>query len=177
MGGEGAKIVYDWDRSLRVWRTTEGFDDGKRFLPLNSVHVVPNNREVVLAVSISYSVDTSGLKNTFPDSMPIYRLDSEECVADKYWSAEKQKSLVVRFRDTVQHLLNSGVQRIHLVLAAPSSLALRMGMSYDRRNFPEVIVYQFERSCMPPYPWGVLMPTHGVSEAVVTRTPLTSMEN
>ncbi|MGT2434058.1 SAVED domain-containing protein (plasmid) [Cupriavidus basilensis] len=131
--------------------------------------VSPSSDEVVLAVSVSYPVDCVAAAATFGGTVPIVHLRSEEMLADRYWSLEKQQAIVVAFRDTVQRLMAQGVRRIHLVLAAPSSLCIRMGMAYDRRLMPELVVYQYERTVQPPYPWGIRMPTHGYRAAALER--------
>lgn len=55
-------------------------------------------------------------------------------------------------------------------LLSPDSLSLRLGMSYDRRLMPELLVYQYERTCTPPYPWAFAMPTHGKPDAILVVT-------
>ncbi len=52
-------------------------------------------------------------------------------------------------------------------LAAPVSLSIQMVMAYDSRLMPDLIVYQYEKSISPPYPWGIQMPTHGQAHAKV----------
>lgn len=159
--------LYDWDRSAKIWRLVEGSDDGKRFEPLEGAEVVAGTREVVLAVSVSYPIDTQALRQTFGASMPIARLTSNEILADRFWSEEKQQAYAASLRDAIQKLMTVGVQRIHMVLAAPASLSIRMGMAYDRRLMPDLIVYQYEKTAAPPYPWGIQMPTHGHTHAKV----------
>jgi len=161
--------IFDWNRNLKLWQIPHGADDGKRLHPLVTSNLTTPAREVVLAVSCSYHIDVQDVASTFP-AKPIVRLDAEETLADRYWSEEKQAAFVADFRDAVQRLLNTGVKRIHLVLAAPSSLAIRMGMAYDRRLHPELVVYQYERSAQPPYPWGLLVPSHGQHHASIVET-------
>lgn len=57
--------------------------------------------------------------------------------------------------------------RIHLILASPASLAIRLGMAYDPRLMPELLVYQYERTDPVPYPWALRMPNHGEACASV----------
>lgn len=159
--------LYDWDRNAKLWRLVDGSDDRKRFELLDGAEVDAGTKEVVLAVSVSYPIDTQALRQTFGASMPIARLTSEEVLADRYWSEEKQQAYVVSLRDAIQKLMSVGVQRIHMVLAAPASLSIRMGMAYDRRLMPNLIVYQYEKTATPPYPWGIQMPTHGHTPAKV----------
>jgi hypothetical protein len=35
-----------------------------------------------------------------------------------------------------------------------------LGTIYDRRNLPEIIIYQYEKSQSPSYPWGVKIPSN-----------------
>jgi len=42
-----------------------------------------------------------------------------------------------------------GARRAHFVLAAPNSVVFRLGRSYDKRNLPPVVVYQFENGSLP----------------------------
>lgn len=166
---ESNVVVFDWDRNRKAWRLTDDLDDGKRMRVLEPELTSPSCDEVVFAVSVSYPVDDVALTTTFGVVMPIVHLKSEEMLADRYWSFEKQQAIVVAFRDAVQTLMAQGVKRIHLILAAPSSLCIRMGMTYDRRLMPELVVYQYERTAQPPYPWGIRMPTHGFRAAAVER--------
>jgi hypothetical protein len=53
------------------------------------------------------------------------------------------------------------LKRIHVVMAAPNSVVFNFGRRYDKRNLPELVVYQYERGQQPAYPWGVLMPVAG----------------
>lgn len=162
--------LYDWERNDKEWRLIEGDDDGKRFHPLDTSALPSNCTEVLLAVAVSYPIDMTAVHSTFPQ-LPVAKLTAQEVLADRYWSPEKQQALVVSFRDSVQELMARGVQKIHLILAAPSSPTIRMGMAYDKRLMPDLVVYQYERTESPPYPWGVHMPTHGrVSASIVAVT-------
>jgi len=172
LDNETSVIVFDWDRNLKKWRLTDGQDDGKRLLPFDATAVATGTPEVVLAVSLSYLVDEAALERRFADSIPVVHLRAEETLADRYWSMEKQRACVVAFTDAVQRLMDSGVRRIHLVLVAPASLAIRLGMAYDRRLMPELVVYQYERSSSQGYPWGLRMPTHGYLEPAVECCPV-----
>jgi hypothetical protein len=165
---ESNVTIFDWHRDLKAWQVPRGLDDGKRFHPTVS-NVNTSTSDVVLIVSCSYHIDVQDVADAFP-SFPVVRLDAEEKLADRFWSEEKQTAFVTEFRNAVQHLLNTGVKRIHLLLAAPSSLAIRMGMSYDRRLHPDLVVYQYERSQRPAYPWGLQVPSHGRPHATIVET-------
>ena len=164
---ESNVVVFDWDRSRKMWRLTDGADDGKRMLPMTPPAVAAGTAEAVLAVSASYPVDEQAISRVFAGRVPVLHLRAEEMLADRFWSVAKQQAFVVAFRDAVQSLMGQGVQRIRLVLAAPASLSIRMGMAYDRRLMPDLVVYQYERSAPIPYPWGLRMPTHGRLAATV----------
>lgn len=166
---ESAVTLYDWHRDSKRWRLLDGPDDGKRLMPVNYSALPPEATEAVLAVSLSYLVSLPAVTDSFP-TLGVVELRAEDVVADKYWSSEKQQAVVAAFRVVVQELMHRGVHRIHLVLAAPASLSLRLGMSYDRRLMPELLVYQYERTCTPPYPWAFAMPTHGKPDAILVVT-------
>lgn len=167
---ESEVTIFDWHRDAKAWRVVEGLDDGRRTFPLEATELVGNPAEVVLAVSLSYPVDLNAVRKTFP-SLPVAQLRAEEVRADVYWSAEKQQAIVAAFRGAVQHLMEQGVNRIHLVLASPASLAIRLGTTYDPRLMPELLVYQYERTDPVPYPWALRMPYHDEASTSVITTP------
>jgi hypothetical protein len=165
---ESAITIYDWERDTKRWRLIDGTDDGKRLLSADLSLLPEGTKEVVLAVSLSYVVNIVAVKEAFP-KLPIVDLRVEEVAADKFWSVDKQQAIATDFRAAVQELLHKGVSRIHLVLAAPASLSIRLGMTYDRRLLPDLLVYQYEKSATPAYPWAFLMPTHGKPEAKLVK--------
>jgi len=171
---ESAVVVFDWDRNSKKWRLTDGLDDGKRMTPMDPSTVPASTGEVVLAVSLSYAVGERALQRRFGPEVPVVHLRAEEMLADRYWSLEKQQACVVAFTDAVQELMAQGIQRIHLVVAGPSSLVVRLGMAYDRRLMPELVVHQYERTSPQGYPWGLRMPTHGRLGASVEHWPAKS---
>ncbi|MGA9617149.1 MAG: SAVED domain-containing protein [Serratia proteamaculans] len=63
-----------------------------------------------------------------------------------------------------------GAKRIHIVLAAPSSIALNFGRRYDNRNLAQALVYQYEKDHAITYPWAVEIPGHGKREGSVLMT-------
>lgn len=163
--------IFDWDRDAKAWRAVDGLDDGRRTLPLDTSELGRNAAEVVLALSLSYPVDLDGVRRTFP-GLPVVQLRAEEVRADVYWCAEKQQAIVAEFRGAVQRLMEQGAARIHLILASPASLAIRLGMTYDPRLMPELLVYQYERTDPIPYPWALRMPNHDQARAsIITTVP------
>ncbi|USX13085.1 SAVED domain-containing protein [Oxalobacteraceae bacterium OTU3CAMAD1] len=152
--------LYDWDRDLKCWKMIDRPDDGKRVLPLVVPTLSPADTEIVLAVSASYPVDDVSVAAAFP-GLSVAQLSVDTPQVNSYWSEVAQQAFAAAFRDSIQQLMGLGIRRIHLVLAGPVSLVVRMGSMYDDRLHPELIVYQYEKSSTPPYPWGVVMPTHG----------------
>lgn len=159
--------LYDWDRSAKCWRTLDGADDSVRFLPPEGVPPAGAAQEVILVVEASYAVNQADVTASFASSLPVVRLRVETPLADRFWSEQKQAALAAQFRDAVQQLSGAGVRRLHMVVAAPASLSIRLGMCYDRRLLPDVVVYQFEKGLSKPYPWGLQMPTVSSLAAVV----------
>lgn len=172
MDDESRFELFDWNRDLKCWKTIDGLDDGNRPLPLEIPPILSGITEVVLAVSASYAVDEGAVTSSFP-GLPVVRLSATKIQANSYWSEEVQQAFAAAFRNAVQELLSRNIRRIHLVLAAPASLTVRLGATYDERLHPELIAYQYERSSTPPYPWGIVLPHHGSPEPAVLRTPST----
>ena len=157
---EGPVLVLDWDRHAGCWRELDDADDGGRFEQRGVEAVGSGVREAALVVSVSYRVRLDIVRSTVGD-LPAVELTLPGGTSDGHWSAGKQTELGRGFLRTVAALGNQGVERVHLFLAAPNSVAFRFGQLYDRRNLPEVVVYQYERNLDPPYPWGVRMPSSG----------------
>lgn len=163
---EGRVETYDWDRSREAWRALDDEDDKAAF-NASGIEDMEECAEVVLAVAYSYFVEGADLETTF--SCQVVRLTLDGVSSDSHWSAEKQNRLAQEFLEIVKHLSARGVQKIHLVMAAPNSVVFTFGRRYDKRNLPQVVVYQYERGRVPAYPWGVLMPVGGVCKpGVVT---------
>lgn len=155
--------IMDWDRNAQSWRALDAEDDGEVFLPTD-FSVIADHTEVVLAVSVSYKADSSAIQKTF-GHLPVVELALTKGGTDCHWSEQKQQRLARHFRETAIQLGNLRIQRIHLVIAAQNSLTFRFGQSYDRRNLPEAIIYQYEKWQPVPYPWGIKLPTHGRQQA------------
>lgn len=164
---EGSIITYDWDRAQESWRKIEGPDDGAQF-HVDGVEAIGHAPEVVLATAFSYPIQDDDLATTF--DLPRIRLTLNGMSSDGHWSQQKQNRLAQEFLEVVKDLAGKGVKRLHLVLAAPNSVVFTFGRRYDKRNLPEIVVYQYERGKNPAYPWGVSMPVAGLPEAQVVQT-------
>lgn len=163
---ESAITVMDWDRDAERWRVLNGADDGDRFLVSGLNVVTAGASDVIVVVSVSYKVNLPAVVRTV-GNLPVVRLDLPNGSTSCHWSEEKQRALAREFRDVMVKLSNHRVGTIHLFIAAPNSIVFRFGRAYDKRNLPSVRVYQYEQSCNPPYPWAVIMPTHGIERAVL----------
>lgn len=161
--------VIDWERDLKAWMPIDGSDDGDRFLPATGLDQAGDFSEVVLAVSASYPIEDRDVASTFKGAMPVVQLRMAEPRPNKFWSLEKQQESTSTFRDTIVALKNRGAKRVHLILAAQASLAIRFGMSYCGRNMPEVLVYQYESSVVPPFPWALRVPNDRDPQAAILR--------
>lgn len=162
---EGSIATYDWDRAQEAWRKIEGPDDGARFHVDGVEAITGGAPEVVLATAFSYPIQDDDLASTF--NLPRIRLTLDGMSSDAHWSQQKQNRLAQEFLEVVKNLAGKGVKRLHLVLAAPNSVVFTFGRRYDKRNLPEIVVYQYERCKPVAYPWGVSMPVAGLCEAKV----------
>lgn len=158
--------IMDWDRHRSEWRELTEEDDGKRFEIDRSSGSLGTETEVVVALSVSYEIDPANIARKFPNT-PLVQARLQDGKVDVHWSEQKQIELCRQFLDLMVEVGNAGVGRVHLVLAAPASLSFRMGRTYDKRNLPELIVYQYERGADPAYPWGIAMPVAGRRRAAV----------
>lgn len=153
---EGKVELMDWDRIEGRWKQLDQPDDGSRFKVSGLGDVA--GAEVVLAVSASYLADMPGIARTFP-GLPLVQLTRPDAKPNTLWSKETQAALAGQFLDTLAELNNRGVKTIHLVLAAPATLALRLGSVYDAKNHPNLRCYEWKREQPLAYPWSVQMPT------------------
>lgn len=167
---EGRITMMDWDRSTESWRLLDGDDDGDRFGPPDLSGVAEGAPEVRLAVSVSYRADLPGLAR-IPGVAPVVDLSLQTPLVGNHWSQAKQDALTASFVETMVGLANRRVGRVLLALAAPASVVFRFGRAYDRRNMPEVVVLQHERSQPNPFPWGVRMPSHADPAPAVEYMP------
>ena len=159
---EGNLVTYDWDRKQELWRQIEGGDDHSSF-KVDGIEKISEVSEVAVALGFSYPVSDDDLESTF--NFPIVRLTLENMSSDAHWSQKKQNRLAQQFFETAKQLSAKGVKRIHLVLAVPNSVVFTLGRRYDKRNLPELVVYQYQRGENPAYPWGILMPVSGIEQA------------
>ncbi|KMS56642.1 hypothetical protein V474_14590 [Novosphingobium barchaimii LL02] len=166
---ESEVLLMDWDRGSEAWRELNGTDDGERFI-VSGLDALTDEIEAVVAVSMSYDVDAGAIAKTFPD-LPVIHLKMPKPNPASFWSSEKQVALAQQFFDTVRALCGTKVKLVHLVFSATNSSVLRFGRSYDKRNLPDLIVYQYDQAATPPYPWGVRMPVGTTGQASIeTRT-------
>lgn len=163
---EGKVTILDWDRHVESWRMLDERDDGRRFTIVGVDEIPAGSVEVALVVSVSYRIDAGTVREKIGD-IPLIEMVLDGGQPDCHWSEEKQQALGKQFFNTVHTLKNVNVRRIHLFLAAQNSVVFRFGKLYDKRNFPEVSVYQYQPDLSPPYPWAVRMPVDGVSKAGV----------
>ena len=166
MDDESMVTVFDWDRQSETWSELGGSDDGKRFICSGLDDIPFVAEEIAVAVSVSYSVIENDVRAKVGD-IALVKLKLEGGTPDCHWSEEKQRALGAQFLDTMIGIGNRGIKRIHLFLAAQNSVVFRFGRLYDKRNLPELIVYQYQRAAKPPYPWGILMPVSGIDRPVV----------
>jgi hypothetical protein len=168
--GGGIKI-FDWDRlGIGQWRLIEnGVDDGKRLQTVSTLQGIAE--EVVMALSISYPVDEAGIAKTFP-GLPVIHMKMSELSSNAHWSLEKQGAWAEQFLQELKKLSGHSVKTIHLIIAAPNSVVFNLGRVYDRRLLPPAIIYQYERSCAPVYPWGVALPLHEGNQPAIMYRPV-----
>ncbi len=164
---ESGVTLMDWDRKGDCWRSLDSQDDGDRFTVTGMEHI-GLAEEIVVSISVSYETNMPAIIQTF-SGQPIVSLTLSELSIDGHWSEDKQSTLAQKFFDTMRALCGTGVKWVNLVLAAPSSIVIRFGRIYDKRNLPALTVWQYENGQNPTYPWGVSMPVAGNRAAIIFR--------
>lgn len=163
---EGRIVVMDWDRSSEAWRSLDGHDDGQRF-GVEGLDEIESAKEIVLAVSVSYQVRSENIATTF--NHPVVRMTMPN-LASSHWSQVKQNALAIQFFEVAKLLEAKGVTIIHLLLAGQNSVVFNLARRYDKRNLPDVIVYQYEGDNPKKFPWGIRMPVHGQRAPSIVQT-------
>lgn len=148
--------VYDWDRDKAYWRQIQEGATENSFIS-ESYDSIVSVEEVVVGVSVSYPVDRSAINNEFSGIPKVY-LTLPNLNRNNHWSADQVARISGDLFETIKSQLKHNVKVVHLILACQNSVAFRFGQLYDKRNLPELIVYQYERSESNKYPWGVFLP-------------------
>lgn len=155
--------------------------DEKRWIELNegkSISAWPepdvtnlSPGEVVLAIPVSYPITDSVIEQAFPGT-PVLRWAPQERALGAVIDEESTRAICNEFRNLLIKIFEQGISHVHLVMAAPSALSIRLGNSYDARNMLPVTVYQFEQTNQNPYPWGIrIVSSNGVKEGGVEENP------
>lgn len=165
---ESRTLIMDWDRKQHAWRALAEEDDGKRFMVTGLDAVNADMKRVALCVSASYDVLEADVRIVEADVL-IIKMELEGRNTSSHWSETKQQQLAQQFLDTVMSLARQGITEISLFLAAPASLALRLGTLYDKRNLPRIEVNQYEQSDPKRFPWVARMPVAGLPHAELTQ--------
>jgi hypothetical protein len=145
--------VLDWDRQLSSWKELDHINDDNEKFEKTTNHA-GSKGSIVVAVSFSYHVDEEAINLCFPN-IPQVHLKLKEKRFDNHWSNKKQIRLAYDFIEEVKKIMEEGYDDIHLILASQNSVAFRFGQAYDRRNLPQITIYQYEKDRKIPYPWGV----------------------
>jgi hypothetical protein len=158
--------IMDWNRETKNWQQLDQLDDSNRFMSTGLDKIPEGSKEVILSVSASHQVNIVGAKRTVGD-LPIIDLELEGRSSSSHWSENKQMELTREFFETVREISDKGIEKIHLFLAAPASLSFRFGTCFDKRNFPETVIYQYKRGEETPFPWGISLPVAGKEAAEI----------
>lgn len=158
--------IMDWDRHKNDWKILNADDDGERYSISGFEGIRSDDTEILLVISTSYLINENFVKNQFTNikvvSMKLSVVNVENC-----WSEIKQVELGKQFINTLIKINGLGINKIHLFMASPNSLTFRFGRLYDKRNLPELVVYQFEKTTDLYYPWGVSMPVGSKKEPTI----------
>ena len=110
--------------------------------------------EAVLALPVTYPISETSIARSFP-GLPVFRLEGATMHLRDVPQPDFVTAITVEFTKAIQYLQRHGVKTIHLLLAAPGVVTLRLGAAYSPRNMPAVIVYQYSGQAEDRYSWGV----------------------
>jgi hypothetical protein len=147
----------DWQRDQKQWIDTKNCRTISIWEEIDTTNVV--SKEIVLVIDVSYHVNESSVLKAFP-GIPVIKWGPKEKLLGVIFSKESADLFCDHFRKLLLSLAEKNVEKIHLVIAASSSLAMRLGSCYDPRNMLPVTVYQYEQADSNPYPWGVSIKVH-----------------
>lgn len=154
---EGKFTIFDWERlKKKDWvPLSSGVS-----IPLATVSSpkVPAGVNGLLIVELSYPVSETELDNSFPE-FPRWKISTDQLPVGKPLNEHSLEDLADQFMNTLVAMKRAGIDVVHLVLAVPSSVAIRLGSAYSHRNMPKLIAYQYQKDNLKSqYPWGVEMP-------------------
>jgi SMODS-associated and fused to various effectors sensor domain/SAVED-fused 2TM effector domain len=154
LGDKSAIHLMDWHRDDRRWVSIDtGITVDAWSLPdVSSVSA----GEIVLCMGVTYPISDSAIATAFPE-ISVVRWEPQIRILGKVISEDSCKRLAVHFRDLLDLLKERGVTRIHILLAASSTLCMSLGSTFDARNRVSIVVYQYEQSSSNPYPWGITL--------------------
>ena len=174
---ESEVSLLDWDRYQDKWRKLDGNGSGKRLQTTMTLSESPG-KDVALCISMSNRSDLDSVSSL---GLRIIHLELPRAGTAQHWAESDQEVWGRQFLETAIALETTGVPRIHLFVAAPSSVVLRMGRLYDKRNLPALRVYQFQRSTEAVflYPWSIEMPVaaRSAAEVVISHHPEPGQRN
>jgi hypothetical protein len=157
----------DWQRDNRKWvQSSQGTSIPAWLAPDLST---TKTGEIVLAIAVSYPITGEVLARAFPE-IPVLYWGPKERLLGTIIGDDSSKIICEEFRNLLIALAEKGTSRIHMVLAAPAALVMRLGSSYDARNMLPLTIYQFEQGNSNPYPWGVnIKVEHGMKKCVIEK--------
>ena len=157
--------VFDWDRIKETWREISSCNRHKE-ATITGLAAAKDAEEIVVVLSVSYAADLEAISRCFP-SLPLVHMDTEDYQPNNHWDKDQQDKWVEQFIRITRSL--GSLRKIHLIIAAQNSVVFQMGRRYDRRNCPDVLVYQYERDEEDAYPWAVEVPRTGNGAQIIMR--------
>ncbi|MEQ8435051.1 MAG: SAVED domain-containing protein [Oceanicaulis sp.] len=154
--------VMDWDRSKERWFEPGGGDDTLAITTEGLDEIEEGTREAAVSLSVSYGIRPEDVVRQIGD-LPHVRIHMSHNSAP---GRDQQQQITQTWFDTLKTLQARGVDKVHLFVAAPASVAIRLGRRYDRRNLPSARVYQYDRDTALPYPWSLELPRPGNAPVV-----------
>ena len=154
--------IMDWDRSKERWFEPRRGGDALAIATEGLDEIEEGTREAAVSLSVSYGIRPEDVARQIGD-LPHVRIHMPHTSAK--WR-DQQEQIAQTWFDALKALQARGVDRVHLFVAVPASLAIQLGRRYDRRNLPSARVYQYDRDTALPYPLSLELPRPGEAPIV-----------
>jgi hypothetical protein len=158
--------VFDFNREDGLWNQIS-YSYFKNFLKSKSgfnkkeSNVLDHDsKDLVITISISYSVDLNSIEELIIS--PFKRIDLEiknfkNGFVDRLKSHNEASQLKFEFKYLLDEVSTKypNIEKIHLFYSGPNSLAFLFGAIYSDSIHKKIIVYNYNVNDTPKYSWGI----------------------
>jgi hypothetical protein len=149
--------AFDCDHATRdyyySWKEAKSMDIPKILKSLPRLDT--NEKEVALKISFSVKISNDQIKQRIGNSIKIMALELEETTLRSFKGKIELDKFIEEYRKIIEDLKErvAELEKIHLFIAAPPPIPLRIGSLMSKTHDPEFIVYNY--TAQNGYEWGI----------------------